>query len=778
MLNGKPSTIYISDVCQKPKNKKYQTTAIIHDLSDLEEATCFDSITAECTNSERAKSNYLGDNMLVMDCDNTHSDDPDDWYDPNHVAEKFPNVGFYSIYSRNHMKPKKMNNGITQEPRPKFHLYFPLKNRETDYEEAMRLRKKVLCLFPAFDGKCSDPVHMMYGVPGAHGEAYAGSVYLDEFIAGYDAECPEIYRERVSKFYDMISDPDEKERLAPLFEFLDMPISKTKTDSTVSEASENTKDQEQWLEEFFLKHQIKYEKVIAGKVIQYRVMCPWHDSHTSGDDIALVSIVNSKIGYVCHHDHCRGKHWSDYRRYFEPDFDSPAKMGKWYYTIKNKDEKEVIVDYKFAEYLQEILSVKRISQQLHIFRDGYFKTGYRFIENEIYKREPYLKANRRTEVIKYLEVLNPGNTEPSEKDTDYIYCDDKYINWKTGVICEPTPDIIIQNRIPFAYDPEAYYEPLDKAVDAWCMDQECRDLLLEAVGSCLYRSARLQESFILVGYGANGKSTFLNCLKKMLGDENISQLDIAELSGKNSSASLVSKLANIGDDISSDYLQGIQVSMFKKVVTGNGIRAEKKYQDEFFFEPYAKLFFSANDIPRMSSDSQKSISRRLIIIPFDADFSGETADKDIEDQLLSSDSMKYLLKLAVEGLKRVMTNGFTVCSRVSEKKKEYERDNNPVLAWAEEIKAEKDYDQKQLIEYFTTEYSVSDLYDQYKEYLITNGTKDRFIPNCNMFSKKIHEAFDLDSCRVYRAGRRGMYFKAKNADTSTAGDEPEAIPFI
>lgn len=59
------------------------------------------------------------------------------------------------------------------------------------------------------------------------------------------------------------------------------------------------------------------------------------------------------------------------------------------------------------------------------------------------------------------------------------------------------------------------------------------------------------------------------------------------------------KLANIGDDIGDDFLQGSQVATFKKVVSGNRIKAERKGQDPFEFNPYVKLLFSANDISYM-----------------------------------------------------------------------------------------------------------------------------------------------------------------------------------
>ena len=75
------------------------------------------------------------------------------------------------------------------------------------------------------------------------------------------------------------------------------------------------------------------------------------------------------------------------------------------------------------------------------------------------------------------------------------------------------------------------------------------------------------------------------------------------------------KLANIGDDIGDDFLQGSQVSVFKKIGTGNRIKAERKGQDPFEFNPFIKLLFSANDIPRMK-DKTGAVLRRLVIIPF------------------------------------------------------------------------------------------------------------------------------------------------------------------
>ena len=149
------------------------------------------------------------------------------------------------------------------------------------------------------------------------------------------------------------------------------------------------------------------------------------------------------------------------------------------------------------------------------------------------------------------------------------------------------------------------------------------------------------------------------------------------------------KLANISDDISDDFLQGNQVAIFKKVVTGNRIKAERKGQDPFEFEPYTKLIASANDIPRMK-DKTGAVLRRLVIIPFNARFSKYLPDGNLDPQynpwikydLIQQQSVEYLITLGIAGLKRVIENNeFTKSEKVQKQLDGYEEENNPILAF-------------------------------------------------------------------------------------------------
>jgi putative DNA primase/helicase len=184
------------------------------------------------------------------------------------------------------------------------------------------------------------------------------------------------------------------------------------------------------------------------------------------------------------------------------------------------------------------------------------------------------------------------------------------------------PDVVVTNLIPWDYDPTAYSELADVTLDRIaCGDPEIRMLLEEAIGYCFFRHNELSKAFILTGSGSNGKSTYLDMVNTVLGTQNVSSLDIWELSERFSVVTMFNKLANIGDDISDEFLQGNAISQFKKVVSGNAVKAETKGQDAFFYKPYTKLLFSANEIPRMRNRGFDAIKRRLVIIPFNAKFS-------------------------------------------------------------------------------------------------------------------------------------------------------------
>lgn len=336
---------------------------------------------------------------------------------------------------------------------------------------------------------------------------------------------------------------------------------------------------------------------------------------------------------------------------------------------------------KFAVYMKNTAHIVKINGQLHIYKEGIYTNGYKEIEADMIQHIPNLKKMQRREVLDYMELI-VEEKQPSE--ANLIAFNNGVYDIMTGELKPFSTEIVITNKIPWDYDPDAYSELADSTLNKLsCGDSAIRALLEECIGYCFYRRNELGKAFILTGDKSNGKSTFLDCVKAILGEKNISALDLKELGDRFNTSMMFGKLANIGDDIGDDFLQGSQVSIFKKIVTGNRIKAERKGQDPFEFNPFIKLLFSANDIPRMK-DKTGAVLRRLIIIPFNTTFGKSDPDYDpfIKYKLIEKDSIEYFIRLGIEGLKRVIINDeFTKSTKVQNQLNEYEEENNPIIAF-------------------------------------------------------------------------------------------------
>lgn len=382
---------------------------------------------------------------------------------------------------------------------------------------------------------------------------------------------------------------------------------------------------------------------------------------------------------------------------------------------------------KFAIYLKNNNHIVRINNQLHIYRDGIYIEGQSEIEAAMIEHIPNLNRAKRTEITSYLDILIRKNVKPD--NAHLIAFKNGIYNLDTGELMDFSPDIIITNKVNHNFNPGAYSELADKTLDKLaCGDTAVRALLEEAIGYCFYRRNELRKSFILTGDKKNGKSTFLAVLKEILGDENTASLDLNELGDRFSSASLFGKLANIGDDIADDFISN--PAIFKKIVSGDWIKGENKGQKEFFFKPYCKLLFSANNIPRIK-DKSGAVLDRLVIVPFDARFSKEDPDFDpyIKYKLIQEEALEYLIQLGIRGLMRVLDNqSFTESEKVRSSIDEYKETNNPILLFfKEDIKIVNE--------------PTSEVYRKYNEFCLANS----FAPMSNIeFSKQVKKHFGFE----------------------------------
>ena len=169
--------LYSSACREISSNCSYPNSRDVVDEETLASAVSHDYVGAKYKGNYRKKENFEESNCLIMDCDNTHSDNPDEWVDIPVLMRDFPEVEFAVHYSRNHMKPK---NG--KVARPKFHVFFPI-DKVSNAEEYSAMKEIILKIVPYFDSNAKDAARFFFGTENPQVEIISGTKNLTDFLS-------------------------------------------------------------------------------------------------------------------------------------------------------------------------------------------------------------------------------------------------------------------------------------------------------------------------------------------------------------------------------------------------------------------------------------------------------------------------------------------------------------------------------------------------------------------------------------------------------------------
>ncbi|OIO04653.1 MAG: hypothetical protein AUJ52_14815 [Elusimicrobia bacterium CG1_02_63_36] len=322
--------------------------------------------------------------------------------------------------------------------------------------------------------------------------------------------------------------------------------------------------------------------------------------------------------------------------------------------------------------------------RLLTYEGGVFQNGASIARTIAHKKLDYLSKPDRLESTVAL-IKETGKKEQGELDPralDLINLENGMLNWRTGELRPHSKNYLSTFRIHAAYSPEARCPVVERFLPE-VFPEDALPLAEEMLGYLLLPTTRHQKAFMLLGAGANGKSTFLNAVEALLGYENISHVALQDMSDNRfAAAELLGKLANIYPDLPAKALEKSDV--FKAVVTGDMIKAERKFQHPFDLRPYSRLLFSANELPP-SRDLTPGFFRRWLIIPFPNRFEGQKADRGLSAKLVTPEARSAWLNRALAGLRRLEAQaGFTESSSVSAATEKYRRQCDNVYEFIEE----------------------------------------------------------------------------------------------
>jgi len=166
---------------------------------------------------------------------------------------------------------------------------------------------------------------------------------------------------------------------------------------------------------------------------------------------------------------------------------------------------------------------------------------------------------------------------------------------------------------------------------------------------------------VLVGDGANGKSTFLKILRATLGQENVSSQSLKALNDQRfAAAELQGKLANIRNEIGAESLSSD--GNFMSISAGETLTVERKFKDPFQLEVTAKLIYATNQLPSVDLDytEQKAFFRRWLIAEFPNSYAPDERDEELANRIIENE-LPGVLNWMLEGYDKLVADDFRFC---------------------------------------------------------------------------------------------------------------------
>ncbi|MHC4183167.1 MAG: DNA primase family protein [Planctomycetota bacterium] len=353
----------------------------------------------------------------------------------------------------------------------------------------------------------------------------------------------------------------------------------------------------------------------------------------------------------------------------------------------NKIEHDVMARYLMSEYYLKTLVDTEETLVFNWKRGYYTHNGAMVIKRAVHKlltKQGLASKSKKgyiNEVTAFIQRSTYVNRTKFNSKQHLLNIGNGILNIRKGKLVPHNPKLLSTIRIPVDYDEEAECPTINRFFGQIVAEEDVR-ILVELFAWCLDINSTIQRFVILVGEGANGKSTFIRLLRAFIGEDNCTSITLQSLSSNRfASSELYGKLVNLYPDLPTALVK--DTGPLKALTGGDAIPAERKFERGFTFVNKAKLIFSANK-PPVIDDEGYAIWRRAVIIEFPNKFEGENRDPDLLDKLTVPEELSGLLNLAVEKLRILRERGdFSYNPSWKRTRKKYTVMSDPVADFVE-----------------------------------------------------------------------------------------------
>jgi putative DNA primase/helicase len=274
-------------------------------------------------------------------------------------------------------------------------------------------------------------------------------------------------------------------------------------------------------------------------------------------------------------------------------------------------------------------------------------------ENAVKRALAGQSVNKLNAMIQVAQSEPGIPVKPADLDHDpySLNCLNGTIDLKTGQLRKHRPQDLITKLVPVSYDPAATCPQFESFLaKVTGNDQGLAEYLQRAIGYSLTGDVTEKAMFFLYGDGNNGKTTFLEAIRAVLG-EYAGQVPIESLMSKQSGDGIPNDIAclqGLRFVTSSEAEQGRKLAEAKvKQITGMGtLQARYLYGEYFEFTPTFKIFMDANHKPEIRGDDA-AIWNRMKLVPFSVQLTPEEIDKQLPAKL--REELPGILNWALKG---------------------------------------------------------------------------------------------------------------------------------
>ncbi|MBN1975953.1 MAG: DNA primase [Anaerolineae bacterium] len=336
-------------------------------------------------------------------------------------------------------------------------------------------------------------------------------------------------------------------------------------------------------------------------------------------------------------------------------------------------------------------------------------------------------------------VVRPGDFD---RDRWRLTVNNGTLDLRTGELLPHRRDDLITRLAPVDFDPDAQAPTWAAFLDrVLAGNQELIDFLCRAVGYSLTGSTREQCLFILYGTGANGKSTFTEAVRGLLGDyAQQTPVDTLMIKRGQTIPNDIARLKGARLVTASEAEEGQRLaeSLVKQMTGGDPLAARFLHAEWFEFVPEFKAWLATNHKPAIYG-TDNAIWRRIRLIPFTVTIPPEDQDRDLGRKLRAE--LPGILAWAVRGCLEWQRVGLGAPEEVREATKEYRAEMDRLGGFLDDCCVIDDKAQA----------GASELYLAYSEWCEGNG--ERAVSGTRFGRQLAERGFDKE-----RTNRGNVYY--------------------